>query len=64
MVKGPNIMLGFMSSSNPGVIIAPAGGWYDTGDVVSLDDMGFVYLKGRLKRFAKMVVSLALYFTN
>ena len=54
MVKGPNVMLGFMSAANPGVVIAPAGGWYDTGDVVSLDDMGFVYLKGRLKRFAKI----------
>lgn len=53
-VKGPNIMLGAMSADNPGVVIPPAGGWYDTGDIVAFDDMGFAYLKGRLKRFAKI----------
>ena len=53
-VKGPNVMLGAMSASNPGVIVSPPGGWYDTGDVMAFDDMGFAYLKGRLKRFAKI----------
>lgn len=53
-VKGPNIMLGAMTAQNPTVVIPPAGGWYDTGDIVSFDDMGFAYLKGRLKRFAKV----------
>ncbi|MBE6449141.1 MAG: hypothetical protein E7013_00365 [Alphaproteobacteria bacterium] len=54
MVKGPNIMMGTIYSKNPGVIVPPSGGWFDTGDIVSIDDMGFVYLKGRLKRFAKI----------
>ena len=53
-VKGPNIMLGYMTSDRPTEIIRPAGAWFDTGDVVSVDDMGFFYIKGRLRRFAKI----------
>jgi len=61
-VKGPNVMLGYIKSDNPGVVVAPDGGWHDTGDVVSVDDEGFIAIKGRLKRFAKIggeTVSLA-----
>ena len=61
-VKGPNVMLGYIKPDNPGVIVPPAGGWYDTGDVVSVDADGFIAIKGRLKRFAKIggeTVSLA-----
>ena len=54
VVKGPNVMLGAMSASNPGVVVPPPAGWYDTGDVMAFDDMGYAYLKGRLKRFAKI----------
>ena len=53
-VKGPNIMLGYLRADNPGVIEPPPGGWYDTGDIVSVDDHRFVTILGRAKRFAKI----------
>ena len=54
IVKGPSIMMGYIKAEAPGVIIPPAEGWYDTGDIVDIDSDGFVWIKGRLKRFAKI----------
>ena len=53
-IKGPNVMLGYLRADNPGEIEAPVGGWYDTGDIVKIDDEGFVTIQGRAKRFAKI----------
>jgi acyl-[acyl-carrier-protein]-phospholipid O-acyltransferase/long-chain-fatty-acid--[acyl-carrier-protein] ligase len=53
-VKGPNVMLGYLKEDAPGVIQPAADGWYDTGDIVALDADGYVTIKGRLKRFAKI----------
>jgi acyl-[acyl-carrier-protein]-phospholipid O-acyltransferase/long-chain-fatty-acid--[acyl-carrier-protein] ligase len=61
-VKGPNVMLGYLRADNPGVLEPPPGGWHDTGDIIAIDDQGFVAIKGRAKRFAKVggeMVSLA-----
>lgn len=53
-IKGPNVMAGYLREENPGVIEALEDGWYDTGDVVSIDEDGYVAIRGRVKRFAKI----------
>lgn len=61
-LNGPNVMMGYIRPDNPGVIEPVKDGWHDTGDVVAIDDEGFISIKGRMKRFAKVggeVVSLA-----
>lgn len=52
-ISGPNIMLGYLKGDKPGVI-QPPGDWYDTGDIVEIDEEGFVTILGRAKRFAKV----------
>lgn len=53
-VKGPNVMLGYMKEDAPGMVQPLEDGWYDTGDIVAVDDDGFITIKGRTKRFAKI----------
>ncbi len=53
-VRGPNVMLGYYRADNPGVLEPTPGGWHDTGDIVAVDSMSFVTIKGRAKRFAKI----------
>jgi acyl-[acyl-carrier-protein]-phospholipid O-acyltransferase / long-chain-fatty-acid--[acyl-carrier-protein] ligase len=52
-VKGPNIMKGYLNPDANAKFHA-GGGWYDTGDIVSVDAEGFVSIRGRMKRFAKI----------
>jgi acyl-[acyl-carrier-protein]-phospholipid O-acyltransferase/long-chain-fatty-acid--[acyl-carrier-protein] ligase len=53
-VKGPNVMLGYLRADHPGVLEPPHEGWHDTGDIVTIDEQGFIAIKGRAKRFAKV----------
>ena len=53
-IEGPNIMAGYYKADAPGVLQPPEGGWHDTGDIVAIDDEGFISIKGRAKRFAKL----------
>ena len=54
VVRGPNVMLGYIMPDNPGVLKPLENGWYHTGDVVEIDEIGFIYIKDRIKRFAKI----------
>ena len=47
-------MRGYLKADAPGVLQAPDEGWYDTGDIVSIDADGYVTIEGRQKRFAKI----------
>jgi acyl-[acyl-carrier-protein]-phospholipid O-acyltransferase/long-chain-fatty-acid--[acyl-carrier-protein] ligase len=61
-VRGPNVMKGYLLADRPGHIVPPKDGWYDTGDIIAMDEAGYVTIKGRAKRFAKIggeMVSLA-----
>jgi len=53
-VRGPNVMLGYLRAENPGVLEPLPDGWHDTGDIVAIDPAGFITIKGRAKRFAKI----------
>jgi acyl-[acyl-carrier-protein]-phospholipid O-acyltransferase/long-chain-fatty-acid--[acyl-carrier-protein] ligase len=53
-VSGPNVMLGYLKVDKPGVLEPPPEGWHDTGDIVTIDAQGFVTIKGRARRFAKI----------
>ena len=57
-VRGPNVMLGYLLNDNPGVLVPPSTelgeGWYDTGDIITMDADGFICICGRAKRFAKV----------
>jgi acyl-[acyl-carrier-protein]-phospholipid O-acyltransferase/long-chain-fatty-acid--[acyl-carrier-protein] ligase len=62
VVKGPNVMLGYLLPERPGELVQPTDGWHSTGDIVDIDKEGFVWIRGRAKRFAKIggeMVSLA-----
>jgi acyl-[acyl-carrier-protein]-phospholipid O-acyltransferase / long-chain-fatty-acid--[acyl-carrier-protein] ligase len=66
-VRSPNLMKGYYFYEQPSVIQPPRSevgtGWYNTGDIVDVDDEGYVTILGRVKRFAKIageMVSLEL----
>ena len=53
-VRGPNVMLGYLRTSAPGVLETLEDGWYDTGDICTVDEANFITIRARAKRFAKI----------
>jgi acyl-[acyl-carrier-protein]-phospholipid O-acyltransferase/long-chain-fatty-acid--[acyl-carrier-protein] ligase len=57
-VRGPNLMSGYYLYQRPGILQPPVSeagaGWYDTGDVVEVDGEGYIFIQGRVRRFAKI----------
>jgi acyl-CoA synthetase (AMP-forming)/AMP-acid ligase II len=52
--EGPNVMMGYAESASDLALGNVQGGVLQTGDLAEVDDEGFYFLRGRLKRFAKL----------
>lgn len=52
-VRTPAMMKGYLNPDAQAAFQA-LGGWYDTGDLARVDEEGYVFVLGRLKRFAKI----------
>ncbi|MEO6994441.1 MAG: AMP-binding protein [Lacunisphaera sp.] len=52
-VKGPNVMKGYLNPE-ANQKFHELDGWYDTGDIVHVDQDGYLHIRGRMKRFAKV----------
>jgi len=48
-VKGDNVMLGYYRNPEATKNVFFEGGWLRTGDLGSIDDIGYIQIKGRLK---------------
>ena len=53
LVRGPNILKGYLNNDAQAKLAA-LDGWYDTGDIGRMDEEGYLYILGRIKRFAKV----------
>jgi acyl-[acyl-carrier-protein]-phospholipid O-acyltransferase/long-chain-fatty-acid--[acyl-carrier-protein] ligase len=53
LVRGPNVMRGYLNPE-ANARFKEQGGWYDTGDIARVDEENFLFIIGRLKRFAKI----------
>jgi acyl-[acyl-carrier-protein]-phospholipid O-acyltransferase/long-chain-fatty-acid--[acyl-carrier-protein] ligase len=54
IVRGPNVMAGYLNPNAENGVDPLPDGWHDTGDVVEIDAEGYVRILGRVKRFAKI----------
>jgi acyl-[acyl-carrier-protein]-phospholipid O-acyltransferase/long-chain-fatty-acid--[acyl-carrier-protein] ligase len=52
-VRGPNIMVGYLDKPEKTAEVLKDG-WYNTGDIATLDQDGFLRITDRLSRFSKI----------
>jgi len=52
-VKGANVMRGYLGMPEKTKEVLQDG-WYETGDIVRIDEDGYVWIAGRLSRFSKI----------
>ena len=52
LTKGDLVMKGYLDPAKTAEVLKD--GWYDTGDIGVLDEKGYLWHKGRLKRFVKI----------
>ena len=53
MVKGPNVMAGYLGKKDKTTEVI-RDGWYDTGDIARIDEDGFVFILDRISRYSKI----------
>lgn len=54
LVRGPSIFAGYHRYEGPSPFVEFEGqSWYRTGDLVAVDEDGYLHFRGRLKRFLK-----------
>lgn len=52
-LKGPNVFKGYLDDPNGSEAVFNDG-WFSTGDLASIDEDGYIFIKGRLSRFSKL----------
>ncbi len=53
LVRGPNVMQGYLNRPDKTAEVLREG-WYETGNIASLDEEGFLQITDRLSRFSKI----------
>jgi long-chain-fatty-acid--[acyl-carrier-protein] ligase len=53
-LRGPNVFGGYLGEASSPFIERAGKKWYRTGDLGRIDSDGYLFLSGRLKRFAKL----------